>query len=81
MDGHDSVTITGFQPGERVGFFLVADGRCLNQGTFYTIDSLNPDGLRHMAVFKGNSFFQIRIKEGNHFFLFRPSLWKLRHRN
>lgn len=47
----DTVEIGTFQPGENVGFFLLADGfRTANAKQWSTIESMNSDGKDHDAV-------------------------------
>ena len=47
----DTLDIGTFEAGSQIGFWLQAGGYDNPNGyTYYTIDSLNPDGLRHMAI-------------------------------
>ena len=47
----DTVDIGTFQEGVNVGFWLTANGYNNPDGnTYYSIDSLNPDGERHIAI-------------------------------
>jgi hypothetical protein len=47
----DTVDLGVFDAGTNIGFWLQADGFNRPQGyTYYTLDHLNPDGLRHVAM-------------------------------
>ena len=47
----DTLDMGSFEAGSRIGFWLQANGyNDPNGHTYYTLDSLNPDGLRHMAI-------------------------------
>lgn len=46
----DTVDLGTFEAGDNVGFFLTADGANGGTNTYYSIDSLNPDGIRHIAI-------------------------------
>jgi hypothetical protein len=47
----DTVDLGVFDAGTNIGFWLQADGFKDPKGhTFYTLDHLNPDGLRHVAM-------------------------------
>lgn len=48
-----TVAIGPFPKGTNLGFYLVANGynNPKSQWTFYTVDTLNPDGKRHAAAF------------------------------
>ncbi|MCP4176802.1 MAG: DUF4114 domain-containing protein [bacterium] len=50
--GH-TLDLGTFEAGENVGFWLQANGYYNPDGNiYYTIDELNPDGLRHVAIAK-----------------------------
>jgi len=46
----DTVDLGSFSEGDNVGFFVTADGYNGGTNTFYSVDSLNGDGLRHIAI-------------------------------
>ena len=47
----DTVDLGLFDAGTNIGFWLRADGfKNPNNHTYYTLDHLNPDGLRHVAM-------------------------------
>lgn len=47
----DTVDLGTFQEGTNIGFWVQADGfNNPNGNKFYSIDSMNPDGLRHIAI-------------------------------
>lgn len=47
----DTIDIGTFEAGTNIGFWLQANGyNNPNGATYYTLDELNPDGLRHMAI-------------------------------
>lgn len=46
----DTVSLGKFPAGTRLGFFLHSSGFALGSWTFYTIDSLNHDAHRHLAM-------------------------------
>ncbi len=46
----DTVSLGKFPRGTNLGFFLIAHGAVQAQETYYTIDALNPDGRRHLAM-------------------------------
>ncbi|HCU24857.1 MAG TPA: hypothetical protein DF383_07560, partial [Deltaproteobacteria bacterium] len=46
----DTVNLGKFPQGTRLGFYLVADGFRQGTKTYYSIDDLNPDGRRHLAM-------------------------------
>lgn len=46
----DTVSLGRFPAGSRIGFYLIANGALEPEATYYTIDSLNPDGQRHLAM-------------------------------
>jgi hypothetical protein len=47
----DTIDLGKFEAGTNIGFWLKADGYNSKSGyTYYTIDSLNPDGYRHVAM-------------------------------
>ena len=46
----DTVDLGTFDVGDNVGFFVTANGFNGGTNTFYSIDSMNMDGLRHIAM-------------------------------
>ncbi len=46
----DTLSLGRFPAGTRLGFFLIADGADSAKETYYTVDGLNPDGERHLAM-------------------------------
>ncbi len=50
LSAGDSVKIGPFPAGTHLGFFLVANGFQKANGTYYTLDELNPGGERHLAM-------------------------------
>jgi hypothetical protein len=51
LEAGDTVDLGVFDAGTNIGFWLQADGFNRPQGyTYYTLDHLNPDGLRHVAM-------------------------------
>lgn len=47
----DTVNLGTFTEGENIGFWVTANGYADPNGyTYYSIDSLNPDGERHIAI-------------------------------
>ncbi len=46
----ETLKLGKFPAGTRMGFFLEADGARAANATYFTLDSLNPDGHRHLAM-------------------------------
>ena len=60
----DTLSIGTFNEGDNVGFWLQANGYWNPNGnTYYTIDELNPDGLRHIAIVDYNDSINIGIED------------------
>ena len=60
----DTLDIATFNEGDNVGFWLQANGYWNPNGnTYYTIDELNPDGLRHIAIVDYNESINIGIED------------------
>eukprot|EP00002_Diphylleia_rotans_P040148 TRINITY_DN9465_c0_g1_i4.p1 TRINITY_DN9465_c0_g1~~TRINITY_DN9465_c0_g1_i4.p1 ORF type:complete len:2849 (-),score=551.06 TRINITY_DN9465_c0_g1_i4:264-8810(-) len=64
----DTVQVGPFAAGTRVGFFLIGNGfnneywrTDLSGSTYWTIDSLNPDKKRHIAMFKESTTGKVLI--------------------
>ncbi|MCE9625154.1 MAG: DUF4114 domain-containing protein [Deltaproteobacteria bacterium] len=45
-----TIKLGKFPSDTRMGFFLIADGNRQARETYYTLDALNPDGHRHLAM-------------------------------
>jgi len=60
----DSLSLGTFNEGDNVGFWLQANGYWNPNGhTYYTLDELNPDGLRHIAIVGDNGYINIGIED------------------
>ena len=60
----DTLDIGTFEEGDKVGFWLQANGYYNPNGnTYYTIDELNPDGLRHIAIVEMDEEVYIGIED------------------
>jgi hypothetical protein len=60
----DTMDLGTFNEGDNVGFWLQANGYWNPDGhTYYTVDELNPDGLRHIAIVDDNGYINIGIED------------------
>jgi hypothetical protein len=57
----DTVDLGTFAEGTNIGFWLTADGYNGGSNTYYSIDSMNPDGLRHIAILEDPETQQLII--------------------
>ncbi len=58
----DTVDLGTFEEGTNIGFWVQADGyNNPNGNKYYSIDSMNPDGLRHIAILQDPDTDQLII--------------------